>query len=97
MAVEAIVISVTMVFALASNIYGHNIQIALADTKNNNSPTRTSSSSSNPNQMSSSPAASSSSTDKATKLVLALRDSWAHLHRMDSKLHNKLCCRFARH
>jgi hypothetical protein len=77
MAVEAIVISVTMVFALASNIYGHNIQIALADTKNNNSPTRTSSSSSNPNQMSSSPAASSSSTDKATKLVLALRDLWA--------------------
>jgi hypothetical protein len=76
MAVEAIVISVTMVFALASNIYGHNIQIALADTKNN-SPTRTSSSSSNPNQMSSSPAASSSSTDKATKLVLALRDLWA--------------------
>ena len=77
MAVEAIVISVTMVFALASNMYGHNIQIALADTKNNNSPTRTSSSSSNPNQMSSSPAASSSSTDKATKLVLALRDPWA--------------------
>jgi hypothetical protein len=77
MAVEAIVISVTMVFALASNIYGHNIQIALANTKNNNSPTRTSSSSSNPNQMSSSPAASSSSTDKATKLVLALRDLWA--------------------
>ena len=77
MAVEAIVISVTMVFALASNIYGHNIQIALADTKNNNSPTRTSSSSSNPNQISSSPAASSSSTDKATKLVLALRDLWA--------------------
>jgi hypothetical protein len=77
MAVEAIVISVTMVFALASNMYGHNIQIALADTKNNNSPTRTSSSSSNPNQMSSSPAASSSSTDKATKLVLALRDLWA--------------------
>jgi hypothetical protein len=77
MAVEAIVISVTMVFALASNMHGQNIQIALADTKNNNSPTRTSSSSSNPNQMSSSPDASSSSTDKATKLVLALRDLWA--------------------
>jgi hypothetical protein len=76
MAVEAIVISVTVVFALASNTYGHNIQIALADTKNNNSPTRTGSSSSNPNQMSSSPAASSSSADKASKLILALRDLW---------------------
>ena len=79
MAVEAIVISVTMVFALASNMYGHNIQIALADTKNNNSPTRTSSSSSNPNQMSSSLLpVSSSSTDKVAKLVLALRDSWVY-------------------
>jgi hypothetical protein len=76
MAVEAIIISLTMIFELSSNIYGYNIQIALADTDNNNSPTRTSSFFSNPNQMSSSPAASSSSADKASKLILALRDLW---------------------
>jgi hypothetical protein len=77
MAVEVFVISAAMVFALASNINGHNIQIAIAATKNNNnSPTTTSSYSSNPNQMSSSPTASLGSTNKATKLVLALRDLW---------------------
>jgi hypothetical protein len=76
MAVEVIVISVAMVFALASNINGHNIQIAIAATKNNNSPTTTSSYSSNPNRMSSFPTASPGSTNKATKLVLALRDLW---------------------
>ena len=37
MAVEAIVISLAMLFALASNMYGHNIQTAMADTKTNNS------------------------------------------------------------
>jgi hypothetical protein len=76
MAVEVIAISAAMVFALASNINGHNIQIAIAATKNNNSPTATSSYSSNPNQVSPTPAASPGSTDKATKLVLALRDLW---------------------
>ena len=76
-AVEVIAISAAMVFALASNINGHNIQIAIADTKNNNSPTATTNSySSSTNQMSPTPAASPGSTDKATKLVLALRDLW---------------------
>jgi hypothetical protein len=75
MAVEVIAISVAMVFAFASNINGHNMQIAIADTKNNNSPTATTNSS-NTNQMSPTQAASSGSTDKATKLVLALRDLW---------------------
>jgi hypothetical protein len=41
MAVEVIAISAAMVFALVSNINGHNIQIAIAATKNNNSPTTT--------------------------------------------------------
>src|ERR671927_180164 len=78
MAVEVIAISAAMIFALASNINGHNMQIAVAATKNNNSPTTiSSSSSSNPNQMmSSSSTTSLGSTDKASKLVLALRDLW---------------------
>ncbi|HZC20387.1 MAG TPA: hypothetical protein VE223_01965 [Nitrososphaeraceae archaeon] len=78
MAVEVIAISAAMVFALVSNINGHNMQIAIAATKNNNSPTTiSSSSSSNPNQMmSSSSTTSLGSTDKASKLVLALRDLW---------------------
>jgi hypothetical protein len=78
MAVEAIIISAAMLFALASNIYGHNIQIAMAATKANNSTAAktTTSSPSSPNQISSPTTSSSSTTDKATKLVLALRDLW---------------------
>jgi hypothetical protein len=79
MAIEAAIVTLSMLFALASNIYGHNIQVAI-DTKNNNSydVATTTSSLSDPNDMSSPSAASSSSfaTDNATKLVLALRDLW---------------------
>jgi hypothetical protein len=78
MAIEAAIIALSMLFALASNIYGHNIQVATA-TKNNNSyntATRTTTFASDPNQTSSPRAASSFATDEATKLVLALRDLW---------------------
>jgi hypothetical protein len=78
MAVGAIIISVAMLFALASGMYGRYLQIALAATKTNNNTavrTTTISSPSNPNQISS-PTASSSSNDKATKLILALRVLW---------------------
>ena len=56
MAIEAAIIALSMLFALASNIYGHNIQVATA-TKNNNSyntATRTTTFASDPNQTSSS-------------------------------------------
>ncbi|MFL6364152.1 MAG: hypothetical protein ACJ719_02955 [Nitrososphaeraceae archaeon] len=78
MAIEAAIIALSMLFALASNIYGHNIQVATA-TKNNhgyNTATRTTTFASGPNQTSSPGAASSFATDEATKLVLALRDLW---------------------
>jgi hypothetical protein len=78
MAIEAAIIALSMLFALASNIYGHNIQVATA-TKNNNSyntATRTTTFASDPNQTSSPGAASSFATAEATKLVLALRDLW---------------------
>jgi hypothetical protein len=74
MAIETAIIALSMLFALASNIYGHNIQVATA-TKNNNSyntATRTTTFASDPNQTSSPGAASSFATDEATKLVLAL-------------------------
>jgi hypothetical protein len=79
MAIEAAIVTLSMLFALASNIYGHNTQVAIA-TKNSNSynAASTISSLSDPSEMSSPSAASSSSfvTDNATKLVLALRDLW---------------------
>ena len=83
LAIETAIISVAMLFALVSNISGHNIQIAIA-TKNNNGnnapipTTAATSSPSGPNPMSSHTTASSSSfaTDEATKLLLTLRDVW---------------------
>jgi hypothetical protein len=81
-AFEAAIITLSMLFALASNVYGHNIQDAIA-TKNDNSynaatTTATNTSASSPNQMQSTGAASTRgfATDEATKLVLALRDLW---------------------
>lgn len=75
MAVGSIIISIAMLFALAPNIYGYNIQIAMASNNSIAKTTTTNSSPSNPNLMSS-PSANSKSIDKATKLVLALRDLW---------------------
>ena len=86
LAIETAITSVVVLFALASNIQGHNIQIAIAAKKNNSGNNATittvtataTSSTSDPNQMSSHRAASSSSfaTYEATKLVLTLRDLW---------------------
>jgi len=84
LAILAAIISVSMLFALASYSSGHNIQIAIA-TKNNNgndvsitATTTTTISPSDSNQVSSAAASSNSSfaTDEATKLVLTLRDLW---------------------
>ena len=84
LAILAAIISVSMLFALASYSSGHNIQIAIA-TKNNNgndvsitATTTTTISPSDPNQVSAAVASSNSSfaTDEATKLVLTLRDLW---------------------
>jgi hypothetical protein len=84
LAILAAIISVSMLFALASYSSGHNIQIAIA-TKNNNgndvsitATTTTTSSPSDPNQVSAAVASSNSSfaADEATKLVLTLRDLW---------------------
>jgi hypothetical protein len=83
LAILAAIISVSMLFALASYSSGRKIQIAIA-TKNNNgndvsiTATTTTISPSDPNQVSSAVASSNSSfaTYEATKLVLTLRDLW---------------------
>ena len=86
LAIETAIISVVMLFALASNIQGHNIQIAIAAKKNSSGDSAAittitataTSSTSDPNQTSSPSVASSSSfaSDEAIKLVLTLRDLW---------------------
>jgi hypothetical protein len=78
MASQAAIITLSMLFALATNIYGHNIQVAIAAKNNRFSAVTIARSASDPNQISSPGAASSRSfaTDDATKLVLALRDLW---------------------
>jgi hypothetical protein len=79
MASQAAIITLSILFALATNIYGHNVQAAIAAKKNNSLGAATiTSSASDLNQTSSPGAASSRSlvTDDATKLVLALRDLW---------------------
>src|ERR1041385_2366156 len=76
MASQAAIITLSILFALATNIYGHNIQVAITAKNNNRFSAVTITS--DPNQTSSPGAASSLSfaTDDATKLVLALRDLW---------------------
>ncbi len=78
MASQAAIITLSILFALATNIYGHNIQVAIAAKNNRFSAVTITRSASDPNQTSSPGAASSRSfaTDDATKLVLALRDLW---------------------
>ena len=86
LAIETAITSVVVLFALASNIQGHNIQIAIAAKKNSSGDSAAittitataTSSTSDPNQTSSPSVASSSSfaTDEAIKLVLTMRDLW---------------------